>query len=188
MRRPGIRRYKYARSVAMLMAALVVFPVGGRADEDPFADLSPMSDTDLAKARGGFRIGAFDIALGLTIRSLVDGAPIVETHFSVESDGRLIPLLPAQLAALNNGAPMVVGSGSIKIGPDGIRIANSKDDLSASALGAQIIENTKNNVNIAHSVEMTIVMENMQNIARSGRMALRMSDIARASALMNSGN
>lgn len=169
---------------AFFAVMLVAPPLASLADEDPFHDLVPMSDSTLDTARGGFRIGAFDILLGLTIQTLVGGAPIVETHFSVQSDGKLIPVIPNQMATLDSGLPLVVGSGAITIGPKGIAVADGVS-LPPGGPGTMIIENTRNGISIAQRMEMTIVMENMDALAQAGRMSLRMSEIARESTLIN---
>lgn len=172
---------------ALVALMLAVPPLDSMADEDPFRDLDPMPDSALDTARGGFRIGAFDILLGLTIQTLVDGSPVVENHFSVQSDGSLVPFVPNQITTLDNRLPTVVGSGAITIGPDGIAVADGVS-MPLDGPGTMIIENTRNGVAIAQRMEMTIVMENMEAIAQAGRTALRMNDIARASALVNGGH
>lgn len=54
-----------------------------------FSDLAPLSDSRLARHRGGFSVGALDISIGVNIDTAVDGAVQVSTNYSVEQSGKL---------------------------------------------------------------------------------------------------
>lgn len=168
----------------MLAALLLCGPsFGVMADEDPFFDLIPLSGNALDAARGGFRIGAFDVQLGLTIQTLVDGAPVVETHFSVQSDGSLVPVAPGQTAFADRALSMMAQGGALVIGPQGIVVADGTV-MPISEVGVRIIENSRNGISIAQRMKMTVIMENMETIAQIGRLSFHMGEMARASVLI----
>ncbi|GER08531.1 hypothetical protein GCM10007972_26030 [Iodidimonas muriae] len=179
-----------------LIAGLMLFaaiPLNGQAEDDPFAALTPMADEELEDARGGMRLGAFDIALGFAISSLVDGQPVAISNFSLNDNGQFVPVLASRIQAINEGAPVVVGADRIVIGADGVDIARingagEAGEASSLPLGTRIIENTLDGVGIVQVFELTVVMENMQEVSRTGRLSMQLGDIARRAAMEQMGN
>lgn len=95
---------KMARRLA-LSTATFVFCLGVAADpiapayafddpaaDDPamiFADLAPLAAPTLDAERGGFKVGGFDINMGVSVSSSIDGLLEVISKFSVATQGGL---------------------------------------------------------------------------------------------------
>ncbi|MBW7837344.1 MAG: hypothetical protein H3C28_12000 [Sphingomonadales bacterium] len=56
---------------------------------DAFADLTPLSDSTLETQRGGFAVGNYNINVGVTVTTSIDGFAQVTTNISVEMPGEL---------------------------------------------------------------------------------------------------
>jgi len=58
--------------------------------QDLFADLTPVSDAALDNHRGGFKMGGFDISIGVSVTSSIDGLLEVTSNFAIVSPGQII--------------------------------------------------------------------------------------------------
>lgn len=68
-----------------------------------FADLQPLDDMALEQQRGGFKIGNFDINVGVSVTTTVEGFATVTTNISVEMPGEL-KNLGTQISAVTQDA------------------------------------------------------------------------------------
>tara|TARA_B100001939_G_scaffold314113_1_gene298309 strand:- start:2994 stop:4175 length:1182 start_codon:yes stop_codon:yes gene_type:complete len=64
----------------------------GGSPQELFADLAPLEDDDLARQRGGFSAGGFDIDVGVTVTTTIDGFVEVSTSYSYTSPDGLVHL------------------------------------------------------------------------------------------------
>lgn len=69
--------------------ALAVAPFEARAEEDPFAQMEPVSDDTLRSMRGGTRIGPIPLDIGMLVEVTIEGIE-VETIVS-GPDGMITP-------------------------------------------------------------------------------------------------
>lgn len=78
--------------IGLLCATPLDDPLAAVAEGDLFSDLTPMTRTELARERGGFSISGFDISVGVSVETVVDGFVKVSTSFSVGDAGKLTHL------------------------------------------------------------------------------------------------
>lgn len=91
---PAERRSERRRSLAASAAILALsFHAAGPAFAaeagDIFADLTPLAANDMDRMRGGFKVGGYDINIGVTVRTAIDGVVEVTSNFSIDRPGAL---------------------------------------------------------------------------------------------------
>ena len=120
----------------------------GFTDDNPFAQMATVSDSDLADMRGGFIAGGLNISFGVDVLSLVNGAPVIQYSFT---DANLpgAPSVPAGLQHMitNNGLQNVVQVG------EGNQIINSFSGFDGMLT---VIQNTLDNTVIQHFSTITL--------------------------------
>jgi hypothetical protein len=120
----------------------------GFTDDNPFAQMATVSDTDLADMRGGFIAGGLNISFGVDVLSLVNGTPIIQYSFT---DANLpgAPGVPDGLQHIvsNNGLQNVIQVGN------GNRIIDSFSGFEGMLT---VIQNTLDNTVIQHFSTITI--------------------------------
>ncbi|MBK5919555.1 hypothetical protein CCR80_00680 [Rhodothalassium salexigens] len=175
---------RLAGLVCGAVVAWLTGPAETRADPaDPFADLTPMACAHLAEARGGFRVAGVDVALGVSITDLVDGRPVAQTNLSLARDGRFVPITADQAGTLAAGQRLRLDGSGLAI--DGAAPL-STDILAALAgprrvglpLASRILVNRQDNVALSRAVDLTLVMETQQGLARFDGAARSLADLA----------
>lgn len=79
-----------AASVAILALSLnAAAPALAAEGGDIFADLTPLAAGDMEQMRGGFKVGGYDINIGVTVRTAIDGVVQVTSNFSIDRPGAL---------------------------------------------------------------------------------------------------
>jgi hypothetical protein len=66
--------------------------VAAMAEDGLFSDLTPMTRAELSRQRGGFSISGFNISVGISVETVVDGFVKVSTSFSMGDGGQLTHL------------------------------------------------------------------------------------------------
>lgn len=112
---------------------------------DAFADLTPLSDGTLEAERGGFAVGNYNINVGVTVTTTVDGFAQVTTNISVEMPselqnmgGQIAEIAQEAVAAANTAA---VVADAINDSAQAATTASAGDDAAAaSEMAAAVIE------------------------------------------------
>ena len=73
-----------------LAACLALLAQPSLAADQSFAPGARLSDAELAEMRGGFMVRGFEIQIGLTIDSSVDGAPLLSSSLSGAPAGQAL--------------------------------------------------------------------------------------------------
>lgn len=120
----------------------------GFEDDNPFANMDTVSDTDLADMRGGFIAGGLNISFGVDVLSLVNGTPVIQYSFT-DANLPSAPVVPAGLQHIvdNNGLQNVIQVG------DGNQIINSFGGFDGMLT---VIQNTMDNTVIQHFSTITL--------------------------------
>jgi hypothetical protein len=170
------RSVKASVLAATLFCLPLLTPVVGQAMEiNAIQDIKPMTKAQLAKYRGGFKIGAYEFAMGVDIKGWVDGVLKTSTNITV-----------GDLAGALAGNPKVqiapsVGDGDVS--PDSVSGTNT---FAANGLGTivqvntpeelenvlnanggllnTLITNTRDGVKIDQTTNMTVVVSNYNEI------------------------
>ena len=124
---------------------------------DVFADLTPLSDSMLEAERGGFAVGNYNINVGVTVTTSIDGFAQVTTNISVEMPGELqnmggqiAEIAQEAVAAANTAAVVadaVMGSAQAATTADAGDDAAAAGEMAAAVIepAPQVVEQSTNN-------------------------------------------
>jgi hypothetical protein len=170
------RSVKASVLAATLFCLPLLTPAVGHAMEiDAIQDIKPMTKAQLAKYRGGFKIGAYEFAMGVDIKGWVDGVLKTSTNITV-----------GNLAGALAGNPKVQVAPGATVGDPGDTPSGSTNTFAMNDLGSivqvntpeelanvlnanggllnTLITNTKDGVKIDQTTNMTIVVSNYNEI------------------------
>lgn len=79
------------RRALLLALALTAMATTARAEEDAWAGLDVMSDSEMAELRGGLRLpNGVDLGLGAIVTTYSNGAPVLQTQLTWTDTGAVI--------------------------------------------------------------------------------------------------
>ncbi|MDE2465210.1 MAG: hypothetical protein KGO02_16060 [Alphaproteobacteria bacterium] len=111
--RPFWARSRTAFASAGLVLLLGGLPSQGLAStgDNPFAGLSTVSDHQLAGSRGGFMVEGVDVNFGAIVKTVVNGAVVLETQLTATNGG----LVAVQSGPATTSSTPVPGSPQISV-------------------------------------------------------------------------
>jgi hypothetical protein len=165
---------------ALLCLPLLAPAVTHAAEIDAIQDIKPMTKAQLAKYRGGFKIGGYEFAMGVDIKGWVDGVLKTSMNITVgDLAGAMAGNSKLQVApggSVSEGDGSSHGSSSFANAPDlgGITQVqvDTPDQLAKlltenQALLNTVITNTKDGVKIDQTTNMTVVVANYKDITQT---------------------
>jgi len=170
--------------VAILAALILIFVagVGSAAAQVGFAS-APLTDMELAAERGGLRLPTgMEVGFGASVRTFVDGAPVLETKLVWTDQGAIQTQAAPQLAAQGPSGQVTLSEGAAQL--PGVALAGDGGstvvlhELSSARI-ANIVVNTANNRDIRQEVQIDLAipeLAQLQQAAIQERANMRMMD------------
>jgi hypothetical protein len=179
------RSMKISTLAAALFCLPLAFPMATQATATEIGalqDLKPMSKSQLAKYRGGFRVGNYEIAIGVDIKGWVDGILKTSLNFTVGNlSGALaqhtfetpnVDVSGLNLPDTDDGTPDGNAAGATQV-VQALNIqANTPDELAKLLVQHgvlnNIITNTQDGAKIEQVTKMTLAITNFQALNPAG--------------------
>lgn len=170
------------RSLILASAALLAGAAPAFAASDELAGLEVVSDSELARQRGGFSLAGMEISLGAEIRTFLDNQLVLQTNVSWTPAGAVTTqivsgaLTQAGAAELQAGI-LTSGGITMRVGDETVFLANEGQTalMHRTESGLQnVIVNTASKVDIRQEVDAVLDLGGVADF-QAGMMADRVS-------------
>jgi len=185
---------------ATLLCGATVPAMADSSDQDTLdvSNLERVSDGSMQNLRGGFMVGGFDISFGVTIKTTVNGATVLQTSFNLDNPNHISNLTttnaadnPATQGAGNVGnwvASQVNNGSGVKMTSGDLATTIVQHFGNGTGFNTDI-NNTANDRTFSNTTDMNLFLNNFSQVAgqsAAGHLIGNLSnDMAHQSALGN---